>query len=77
MKERLKELLTQAAEYAQKEEPYDRLAFNLVHWKKFYELMIVHATECVRDVLREENSPLTYEAADMVQKRIKEYFGVE
>lgn len=43
----------------------------------FAELIIGHATECVRDVLRDENSDLSYEAASQVQKRIKEYFGVE
>ena len=45
--------------------------------EKFAELIIDHATECVRDVLRDENSDLSYEAASQVQKRIKEYFGVE
>lgn len=45
--------------------------------EKFAELIIGHATECVRDVLRDENSDLTYTAASQVQKRIKEYFGVE
>ncbi len=44
---------------------------------EFAEMIIGHATECVRDVLREEDSPLTYEAASMVQKRIKEFFGVK
>jgi len=44
---------------------------------KFAELIIGHATECVRDVLRDENSDLSYEAASQVQNRIKEYFGVE
>lgn len=44
---------------------------------KFAELIIGHATECVRDVLRDENSDLTYAAAGQVQNRIKEYFGVE
>lgn len=45
--------------------------------EKFAELIIGHATECVRDVLRDENSDLTYTAASQVQKRIKEYFGVK
>ena len=45
--------------------------------EKFAELIIDHATECVRDVLRDENSDLSYEAASQVQTRIKEYFGVE
>lgn len=45
--------------------------------EKFAKLITEHATECVRDVLREEDSPLTYEATDMIQKRIKQYFGVK
>ena len=46
-------------------------------YKKFAELIVGHAIECVRDVLREEDSELTYTAASQVQKRIKEHFGVE
>ena len=45
--------------------------------EKFAQLIVAHATECVRDVLREENSDLTYPAATQVQNRIKQYFGVE
>ena len=44
---------------------------------EFAQLIIWHATECVRDVLRDENSDLTYTAASQVQNRIKQYFGVE
>lgn len=45
-------------------------------FEKFAELIIGHATECVRDVLRDENSDLSYEAASQVQNRIKQFFGV-
>jgi len=45
--------------------------------EKFAELIIAHATECVRQVLRDEDSHLTYPAATQVQERIKQYFGVE
>jgi hypothetical protein len=45
--------------------------------EKFAELIVGHATECVRDVLRDENSDLSYAAAAQVQSRIKEFFGVE
>jgi hypothetical protein len=45
--------------------------------KRFAELIVGHATECVRDVLRDENSDLSYVAATQVQNRIKEFFGVE
>jgi hypothetical protein len=45
--------------------------------EKFAELIIGHAVECVRDVLRDETSDLSYAAASQVQARIKEYFGTE
>jgi hypothetical protein len=45
--------------------------------EKFAELIIAHATECVRDVLRDEESGLTYPAATHVQNHIKQYFGVD
>ena len=45
--------------------------------EKFAQLIIGHATECVRDVLRDENSDLSYDAASQVQNRIKEFFRVE
>ena len=41
----------------------------------FAELIVNHATECVRDVLREEDSPLTYQAASQVQQRIQQFFS--
>ena len=41
---------------------------------KFAQLIVAHATECVRDVLRDENSDLSYVAATQVQNRIKEFF---
>jgi len=44
--------------------------------QKFAELIINHATECVRDVLRDEDSELTYAAATQVQNKIKDFFGV-
>ena len=44
---------------------------------KFAELIVGHAIECVRDVLRDENSDLSYVAASQVQKRLREFFGVE
>jgi len=45
--------------------------------EKFAELIIAHATECVRQALRDEDSHLTYPAATQVQNHIKQYFGVE
>jgi hypothetical protein len=45
--------------------------------EKFAEFIIGHASECVRDVLREEGSTLSYEDASKIQNRIKEFFGVK
>ena len=45
--------------------------------EKFAELIVSHAVECVRDVLRNEDSDLTYTAASQVQDCIKQHFGVE
>jgi hypothetical protein len=43
---------------------------------KFYALIVQHASECVRDVLRTEGTTLTYEAAQEVQLRLKEFFEI-
>lgn len=45
--------------------------------EKFAQLIIDNATECVRDILRDENSDLTYAACDQVQQRIRQHFEVE
>jgi hypothetical protein len=81
MNERIRELAEQARKYADENRSgsfvkYDPEWFVLYN-KKFAELIVAHATECVRDVLREEDSELTYTAAAQVQNRIKEFFGVE
>ena len=39
-------------------------------------LIVAHCTETVRDVLREEGSDLSYETADKLQQRMKEFFGI-
>lgn len=53
---------------------------TLVYTERFAEIfgrfIVQHASECVRDVLREENSGLSYQGADEVQKRLKDYFEV-
>jgi hypothetical protein len=73
MNERIKQLAEQAGMYIIDDEfsTYGKFA------EKFAELIVGHATECVRDVLRDENSDLSYAAASQVQNRIKEFFGVE
>ena len=75
MNERIKELAEQARDWGYAE--HSGYTAQLLFEEKFAELIIGHATECVRDVLREEDSELTYTAASQVQKRIKQYFGVE
>lgn len=39
-------------------------------------LIIGHANECVRDVLRDEASNVSYDDASKIQDKIKEYFGI-
>ena len=51
--------------------------YAAIDLQKFAELIIDHATECVRDVLREEDSDLSYTAATQVQNKIKQFFGVK
>lgn len=78
MNERIEELKTQCIVREQRgTKAFDSYMVDRFDTEKFAELIIGHATECVRDVLRDENSDLTYTAASQVQKRIKEYFGVE
>ena len=73
MNERIRELAEQAHVYA----GGHSLWCHAGDVEKFAELIVGHATECVRDVLRDENSDLSYVAAAQVQNRIKEFFGVE
>jgi hypothetical protein len=75
MNERIKELIEQATKHYPATPSSGE--FSTFDKEKFAELIVNHATECVRDVLREEDSELTYTAAAQVQKRIKEHFGVE
>ena len=74
MNERIQKLIEQATsiEYGA-DNGFDRVTFDK---EKFAEFIVGHATECVRDVLRDENSDLSYVAATQVQNRIKEFFGV-
>lgn len=72
---RIKQLTEQATTYL---EPTPNSGEGWIFDKeKFAQLIIAHATECVRDVLRDKNSDLSYNAAGQVQDRIKQYFGVE
>jgi len=74
MNERIKELIIKArlSYVMTPDKPY--IEEDL---EKFAQLIIAHATECVRDVLRDEKSDLNYAAAGRVQERIKQYFGIE
>lgn len=44
--------------------------------ENFAELIIYHAAECVRTVLRDSSSTLNYEDAATIQQNIKAFFGV-
>lgn len=80
MNERIKELAEKADAIVYKRY-FDQIPAqfpgNLQELEKFAKLIIDHAVECVRDVLRDETSDLSYEAAGQVQERIKHYFGVK
>ena len=43
----------------------------------FGEMIVQHCSECIRDVLREEDSGLNYEVAEDIQKRIHEFFKLQ
>jgi len=73
MNNRIRELIIQTDEWLEENAQSDRWERE----QKFAELIIDHATECVRDVLRDESSDLSYAAATAVQNRIKEFFGRE
>lgn len=84
MNERIRELMNQAILAV--DDPYcgnplnEELAKMYIpdcFAEKFAELIVDNATECVRDVLREENSTLSYEDATAIQNRIKQHFGVK
>ena len=77
MNTRIQELAEQAV--LQANEVFDQKGKDYpgIVMEKLAELIVGHVTECVRDVLRDENSELSYVAATQVQNRIKEFFGVE
>jgi hypothetical protein len=77
MNERIKEIIGDATLYADSYFDRDCAAWRKIYSEKLAELIVGHAVECVRDVLRDENSDLSYVAATQVQNRIKEFFGVE
>ena len=81
MNSRIKELCEHAKVYATECTKDFTVAESPVwmdyYTEKFAQLIVAHATECVRDVLRDEDSDLTYPAATQVQNHIKQYFGVE
>ena len=76
MNQRIQELKEQAMEWVPNMADPDT-KIRLLNAEKFAQLIVAHATECVRDVLRDEKSDLSYAAASQVQDRIKEHFGVE
>jgi hypothetical protein len=77
MNERIKELwgASDAIEVCYPEQG-SPVSVSVKTLETFAQLIIWHATECVRDVLRDENSDLSYDAASQVQNRIREFFGL-
>ena len=76
MNERIQQLIEQATT-TQGATRYNPLTHQVFDSEKFAQLIVAHASECVRDVLRDEQSDLSYASATQVQNRIKQYFGVE
>ena len=76
MNERLKQLAIEAKLIAPEYNGFDHTRLSISQ-QKFAELIVGHAIECVRDVLRDENSDLSYAAASQVQNKIKQFFGIE
>lgn len=80
--ERFKELYSEAVAYAFDQrfitspDPDGPRELQDVINEKFAELIVAHCTECVRDLLREPDSTLSYEDCSKVQNQIKEFFGV-
>ena len=74
MNDRIQKLAEQCYEHDQSWTGVGQRIFNK---EKFAELIVGHAIECVRDVLRDEDSDLSYTAASQVQNKIKQFFGVE
>ncbi len=77
MNKRIRALAVEAMTYVTHNPKANKLNSGDMFDEKFAQLIIAHATECVRDVLRDEDSDLTYPAATQVQNHIKQYFGVE
>lgn len=42
----------------------------------FYEMIVNHAVECVRDVVRDEDSNLSWENCQIIQQRLRDFFRV-
>jgi len=84
MNRRIKELMQTAYQYAVVASKTEQHAcvlgsdyFQLLEKQKFAELIVADATECVRGVLREENSTLSYEDATAIQDSINQTFGIK
>jgi hypothetical protein len=77
MNTQIKEIMGDATLLADSYFDRDCAAWRQIYSEKLAELIVAHATECLRDVLRDETSDLSYTAASQVQARIKEYFGIE
>ena len=78
MNKRFKELAKQATKTTTRSGAFGlQQSDSQIDMDKFGELIVNHAVEVVRDVLRDERSDLSYLACEQVQARIREYFGVK
>jgi hypothetical protein len=90
MNNRIKDLAEQAGEYVNsvytppvrsrtpgKIWEDGHIGWNEQFQKKFADMIVNHAIECVRDVARDESSDLSWDACSQVQARLREFFGVE
>jgi hypothetical protein len=75
MNERIRELQTQAFDLCKTHE--GKMVVTDEVFEKFAQLLAQECMECVRDVLRDEASDLTYDGADQVQRRIRQVFGIQ
>lgn len=77
MNSRIEQLFKQAGGYVENDNGQLLTYTQDLDVEKFAELIVADATECVRGVLREENSTLSYEDATAIQDSINQTFGIK
>ena len=82
MNKKLKEIAEQAGFvlFTPEEDPRTPIDWSCDYeqeLQEFARLIVDNAVECVRDVVRDEGSDLTWDACSQVQNRIREYFEIK